>query len=221
MDLNKFLTVYDFSMLENIDLNIHKEMLNKFLANSNKKENLLFFDVGANAGSFIKFVNDKNINSKIHAFEPHPELNRYLKQKYKNVKINDCCLLDYDGFCNINIPSLSVALSSVVKRNVFDDLKSSQEVYILEKKCITLDSYCLKNNIDYIDYIKIDVEGAEFMVLKGAEKLLSEGRVFCGSFEVGINESGYSTNDLIFFLEKYNYNIDKSIKTDYFFIKNK
>lgn len=219
MDFSKFLSVYNFSMLEGMDSNVHIEMLDKFSNISKKKENLIFFDVGSNAGSFIKVVKNQNINCDLHAFEPHPTLNQYLKEKYIDVKVNDSCLLDYDGVCSINIPSLSVALSSVVNRSVFNELNSSQEVYVLEKKCITLDSYCFENNIECIDYIKIDVEGAEFMILKGAEKMLSEGKVLSGSFEVGIEESGKSTADIVSLLEKYNYTIDSSIKTDYFFYK--
>jgi FkbM family methyltransferase len=41
-------------------------------------------------------------------------------------------------------------------------------------KYITIDDFCQKNNIQDIDFIKIDTDGHDFMVLKGAEKTLTE-----------------------------------------------
>jgi len=43
-----------------------------------------------------------------------------------------------------------------------------------EVKTTYLDSFIGEIGFDYVDFIKIDVEGAELSVLKGSEKLLSE-----------------------------------------------
>ena len=46
----------------------------------------------------------------------------------------------------------------------FNDEKS------IDVEIITLDDFCLKNNINHIDILKIDVQGAELDVLKGGGK---------------------------------------------------
>lgn len=44
-------------------------------------------------------------------------------------------------------------------------------------ECITIDTFCNENGIDRIDFMKMDVEGAEPDVLQGAEKLIKEGKI--------------------------------------------
>ena len=214
---NDFLKTYSFEFLSNIDIDVHMNFLNVFFS-LNKKDNLIFFDVGANSGSFVKCVNSFNKNINTHCFEPHPILNEYLEKNYSNIIVSKYCLSDISGESILNMPSISVGLSSLINRDVFDDLNKSQEVFKLNVKTITIDKYCVDNNIDYIDYIKIDVEGAEFMVLKGAEEMLKKNKIFSGQFEVGIEkEIGININDIIEYLELFNYKIYKKMSNDYFF----
>lgn len=216
MEHNKFLTTYSIDFLANIDIEVHEAMLNKFFSIFNKKDGLIFFDIGSNAGSFIK-VSKSKCNAKIHAFEPHPFLNSFLQETYKDVIVNDYCVSNNNGYCEINIPSLSVGLSSIVNRDIFDELKKSQEVERVKKESITLDYYCEINNIKSIDYIKIDVEGAEYMVLDGCRNLLKNKIIKAGQFEVGIEESGFSKGDIINLLKEFGYKIDMTNSSDYFF----
>ena len=218
MEYNEFLKTYTIDFLSKIDLDVHEKMINRYLSLFGKKDNLVFFDIGSNAGSFIEASINIFDDINIHAFEPHPYLFEYLKNKYDRIKINEYCVIDIDGICNINIPNISVGLSSVINRDVFNNLKE-QKVTKLSRDSITLDTYCLKNNIEKIDYLKIDVEGAEYLVFKGSLELIKNGKIISGQFEVGIDESGYSTNDIINLLEKNNYIIEKLSKNDYFFYK--
>jgi hypothetical protein len=47
------------------------------------------------------------------------------------------------------------------------------------------DAYVEQHGIAAIDFLKIDVEGAEYLVLKGLEKTMKEGRIHCVQFEYG------------------------------------
>ena len=47
----------------------------------------------------------------------------------------------------------------------------------MEIETNTIDNYCLENNIDLIDILKIDVQGSEIEVLKGASNMLKERRI--------------------------------------------
>jgi len=49
----------------------------------------------------------------------------------------------------------------------------------------TIDNYCIKKNINEIDFLKIDTEGHELEVLKGAINLLKEERIKIIQFEYG------------------------------------
>lgn len=220
-DYSKFLETYTTEFLSDIDTEIHNIMLDKFASLTKNKDNFVLFDVGCNSGSFIKTVKNKKINSTIHSFEPHPYLSKYVEEKYPEVICNQLCLHNFDGVCNINIPSISVGISSVLNREVFNQLKNSQDIFILECEAMKLDTYCEKQNINNIDFLKMDVEGAEYYVLEGAKKMLSENKIFCGQLEVGIEEDGISTSQIVELLYSHGYDIDRSISTDYFFyLKN-
>jgi FkbM family methyltransferase len=52
-------------------------------------------------------------------------------------------------------------------------------------KVVTLDRYCRERNIDHVDFLKMDVEGAEHRVLKGFKDYLASGKVYCIQFEYG------------------------------------
>ena len=49
----------------------------------------------------------------------------------------------------------------------------------------TIDIYCAEQNINRIDFLKIDVEGHEFEVLRGASKMLRANKIKIIQFEYG------------------------------------
>jgi FkbM family methyltransferase len=209
---------YSFQELNTIDFKILQEVLFYF---KTSKQSLhpesVFFDVGTNAGSFIKAL-DLFSFPNVHCFEPHPLLAEKTKQVYPHITMNDYCLGNRNGFIDIYIPILSVGLSSVIRRPVFDQL--NQEIIVLNVKCQTLDSYCEEHSIQQIDFIKIDVEGAEKTVLEGAKGLLQSHRIKAGIFEIGqtLSDAGASTEEVCELLENYGYVINKQFSSnDYIF----
>lgn len=134
--------------------------------------------------------------------------------------MNKICLTDSIGTIDINIPMWSVGLSSIIERPVFNALKNEgQEIAKLNVNTNTIDTYCNENNIEYIDFIKIDVEGAEKIVLDGANNMLRNNKIKMGLFEVGetLRDANTSEYDICNMLEKYNYKIMKEIPNNYLF----
>ena len=59
-----------------------------------------------------------------------------------------------------------------------------------ETECVQirrLDEFCAVNGVDHIDYLKIDTEGADLDVLKGAEPMLADQRIDLIEVETGMN----------------------------------
>ena len=221
-NFKEFEGVYGFNFLSNIDVDVHHTMLNKFFELHPNKSNLVIFDVGTNAGSFVKVINTLTSDNEIHCFEPHPRLQELLKENYVNINLNEFCLSNYDGECEIIIPSLSVGLSSIINRPVFEELfeNGEQQKILYKVPCKTIDKYCEENDISEIDYIKIDVEGAEMMVLEGAEKMLKTNKIKGGQFEHGqtLIDAGTSLNEVVDFLNGYGYNIYNLTPSDVLFM---
>jgi hypothetical protein len=207
---------HSFQELNTIDFTMLQQILFHFV---NLKKSLntqsVFFDVGTNAGSFINVL-DFFMFSNVHCFEPHPILSAKTKEVYPHIKMNNFCLGNSNGTIDIYIPSMSVGLSSIVKRTIFDHL--NQTIIKLNVKCQTLDSYCSEYTIQQIDFIKIDVEGAEKMVLEGAKELLQSHRIKAGVFEVGetLMDADTSTEEVCRLLESYGYIIDTSFSESNF-----
>jgi len=92
--------------------------------------------------------------------------------------------------------------------------RESERKLGIKVPCVSLDNFLIKNNIKKIDFIKIDVEGAELKVLRGFKEYFRKKRV--GAIILEINEKiiDYSSTaeDLVSFLEGFGYNFYKFSK---------
>jgi FkbM family methyltransferase len=149
----------------------------------------VIFDVGANKGqSIFRF---KNIfkDSKIHAFEPIPKLYKHIKD---NNKFNDVFLVNKALGKNEIVSELYLnnlgnygAMSSfkklrknsayVEQYKIFNKNWNEINDNSVSVKTTTLDKYVKSKKIKSIDYLKIDVQGWESEVLKGAYDSLKKG----------------------------------------------
>lgn len=136
------------------------------------QEDAVFFDVGANTGLFSLLAAAKSSNIRVYAFDPI-KLNTSLLQasieinSLTNITVNQTCVGDYDGVVEFSISSDS-AYSSI------KDSGRKSELEKLNLPIIKLDSYIKNNCIKKIDFIKIDVEGAEKLVIEGFINIIND-----------------------------------------------
>src|ERR1700744_432237 len=148
-----FINKYDYETFELI-----KKVLTK---NSN------WIDIGAHKGHILRELLHAAPNGHSFAFEPIPYMFQQLQRKYgKKVKVYDIALSDHKGEKTFTLFVDRPAFSGFNKRTAEGD-------YVTADLLVKVDR--LDNIIDpaiAVDIIKIDVEGAEMQVLKGAEKIL-------------------------------------------------
>lgn len=142
----------------------------------NGKDLELVIDVGANIGQTVHEVLKYFPKTRIYCFEPVPSTFEELTEEtrpYPNVFPFNIALGD-------EVSTLPMTARTLAQQNTLvfnaDALKESN-IEIIEVQVDTLDQFCLKEKINRINLLKIDTEGYEMKVLKGAEKLLSAGRI--------------------------------------------
>lgn len=133
------------------------------------KPNFVFFDIGANKGEYA-FYGEKLLDSKnIYLFEPEKKLNKQLKAIFHDCHVFDIALSDSKGTHQFKIPIINgVADNCLSSLEVENKEDNETEAIIYEVKTDTLDNFTKEKNV-FPDLIKIDVEGHELSVLKGAE----------------------------------------------------
>jgi FkbM family methyltransferase len=128
----------------------------------------VFIDVGAHVGKYTVIMAKKLKDAgTVLTFEPHPVNFRYLiinlsLNKVSNVLPFNMACYSCDGYLDLYIARESGLHSLVLPRS---------ECKIRVKTC-TLDSIIEKLHVDNVRLIKIDVEGAEIEVIKGAIKTI-------------------------------------------------
>ena len=160
-----------------------------------KKENLIFWDIGANIGLYSIYNSLKNPKSTTIAFEPSSSNLRVLT---RNISINNL---------EKNIKVVPIPLTN--KENIFQEMKEGHfieggalnsfgEKFDFEGKEFkptmkynllgTTMNYFIENSIlDIPDYIKIDVDGIEHLILEGGDKFLNDKKVKSLSIEINEN----------------------------------
>lgn len=152
----------------------------------NKNNFKTIFDVGANVGDWTALVSDIMPEASIYSFEPSERTFGILSRQNfnKNVSLHNIGLGEKNETKDFFIYTNDSTLNSVFSRDVKDkDLEQNTKI---EKAIFeTLDSFCTKNNIKNISFLKIDTEGNELAVLKGAEQYIKDGRIDAIQFEYG------------------------------------
>lgn len=149
-------------------------------------KNLIIFDVGANIGSYSKEILCNKVSvKKIYAFEPHSATYKKLQKNAidKLIQPVNLGLSDQIGTATLydrdnSGGSSHASLSKTIFSDVHHVITESTQINLT-----TVDDFCKVNQIDCIDLLKIDVEGFEINVLRGANEMLKNGSVRLIQFE--------------------------------------
>ena len=191
------LTAFNFDILEKDDSEIIFKMVNK---------GDVVFDIGANIGWYSNHLAKKVESGYIYSFEPIPNTFNQLKQnialnKFENVSINNIALTETPQTLTFYFsPKFSGAASSL-------NITGSTEITELKCPASTMDIYVAEKNISKIDFIKCDVEGAEYFVFKGGLKSLEKYKpiVFTEMLRKWAAKFDYHPNDIIKLFTDLNY----------------
>ena len=143
------------------------------------------FDVGSFAGQWAKLVLELNSQAEVHCFEVVEHLSSKLEHDLAdrpNVVVNRVGLWSDDGnltghFVD-DLPTMS-SLVQAVWQYTGDDSTT------FDVKVERGDEYCARAGVTHIDFLKVDVEGGEFEVVRGFERLFREGQIDVVQFEYG------------------------------------
>jgi len=179
------------------------ELVNKFL---NYKGGVMF-DVGSLDGSsFMPFLLRE---WEIYSFEAdknnYVKISNYLNKWGLKAHLEEKAVSDIEETKTFYTSTSSRGIPSLLK---FDD----HQVVSHEVKTITLKGFIKSKKITRIDFLKIDIEGYDFMALKGFDFSILRPRVIMCEFEDKKTKLlDYSTVDMAKFLESKGYSLVYSI----------
>ena len=141
-------------------------------------------DVGANQGAYTRLLHALAPHSPVYAFEPHPHTFRQLQAAttLPNVTLlnqavseQEGCVSLFDQASNDGSTQASLSRSAV---GLF-----TPDIIEHHVACTTLDVFLAQQGICDVALLKIDTEGHDLSVLKGARKAISEKRIHAIQFE--------------------------------------
>lgn len=149
-------------------------------------------DIGANIGFFtVHFSRMVGEKGQVHAFEPDPE-NQALLQA--NLQENACA----NAHPNSQALSSTTGISKLYRSEeagVDHHLYASEEARdSIEVHTVSLDDYCREHDLT-VDFIKMDIQGAEPMALAGMHRVLAETsalKLLTEFWPFGLEASGHS-----------------------------
>ncbi|WP_201619082.1 FkbM family methyltransferase [Psychrobacter maritimus] len=126
------------------------------------KNEPVIIDIGANIGSFSIYAHrlNKHLNPTIYAFEPHPDNANLTEANFKrnglgNYRIIQKAVAGTDGIASFDISG------------AFDAFKlNDKSAKTIEVTTVRLSSFCIRNSIDKIHLLKMDIEGGEYDVIE-------------------------------------------------------
>ena len=158
-----------------------------FLRHIEASAEIVFFDVGANAGSYTRQILLRNPHAIGHVFEPSPKCFELLKEEFgsrRNIYLQNVAVSSSSGEAYLHYEQEGSEWASLYKRDISEYGPFSMDKSSKVKK-ITLEEYIEQANLTHVDLIKIDVEGHELEALKGMGRYLSPDFVDCIQFEYG------------------------------------
>ena len=153
LEIEVFITFYIFGLKQYNIKNIFEV-----------KNDAVVFDIGAFKGDTAYFFSKKCSNkARIYAFEPDDYAFQILEKIKEKYKLN-------------NVITKNILLSNAEKE--IDFISMIGNTPTIKKNAITIDKFVEENNFEKIDYIKMDVEGAERNILEGSIKTIKKFKPF-------------------------------------------
>jgi FkbM family methyltransferase len=164
-------------------------------------------DVGANLGWYTTLLHQlSGPSGEVHAFEPVPRIYAALKKNVgliedaSNVHLNNFALGDAPGKVELHLfaglPNGHTSISTMGRT----------DYTTVESPIVTLDSYLEEHQVGDVDFVKVDIEGAELMFFKGASRLFRQKVPPIWMIEMALGTTkgfGYLPQDLIDFMSRH------------------
>lgn len=180
----------------------YERAISEIISEIVRKEDVCL-DVGANFGWYSTLLAKLNVR-QVYAFEPVPPIfqdltkNYELCEKPKNLSLHNLALGDEEKKIELHIfenePNGHASISTMGKKNY--------SAY--EARMTTFNNFKKENGLGEINFLKVDIEGAELMFLKGATELFAQKTPPMIVMEMALETSrhfGYTPNDLIEFIK--------------------
>ena len=157
-------------------------------------------DVGAHRGAILRPVFKFAPNGTHYAFEPIPDLYQDLVRSFPAARVYRIALSDKSGVATFHHVTRYPGYSGLLRRRYPSD---NVDVRQIEVKQDTLDSVLGEKGS--IDFMKIDVEGAELNVLKGAERTIQNNKpIIIFEHELGaVEQYGTAPSEIYGLLSDY------------------
>lgn len=176
-----------------------------------RHEPKVVFDVGANVGDWSALAAERFARARIHAFELSPDTFRVLDARLAGERFvkNACGLGAADGEIEFKDYGAEHSTLNTITASSYHDARVP--FALRRAPLMTGDAYMAQHGIEQIDFLKIDVEGAEHLVLQGFERALADGRITAVQFEYGYanGDAGCLMKDFYRIFRGHGYRVGK------------
>ena len=228
--LDKMITFFIPNQLVNwrVDTFFSKEPETlKWIDGFKTKEKIIFWDIGSNIGLYSIYASLKHKNAKVISFEPSTSNLRILS---RNISINR--LEDKITICQLPLNESSFKFEKMNESNFLEGFSENtfgKAMNFEGKKMIVKNNYnILGSSIDHLvtkdilscpNYIKIDVDGIEHLILNGATNTLSDNRLRSVLVEINENFNEQYTS-VMKIMENSNFKLKTKSHADEFYKGN-
>lgn len=169
------------------------------------KKATVILDIGANIGTTSLYFASLNPSAKIIGFEPHPDnyaraLENFRLNQFKNIQLKNIGL----GSQKTELKLYEVNTHNPGMNRI---LAHATDLPYKLVKVEKLDTVVEQENLLQIDFIKLDVEGYEYEVLRGGQAAISRFKpvLFIELDDQNLKEQGSSAKELLQFLTSLGY----------------
>lgn len=203
----------------NKTLHGEKEVLNRLL--QSLEPNDVFYDIGANVGTYSCFADKVVTNGCVISFEPHPVNVPRLRT---NIELNESKARVFELALSDEIGTITLTGDKNDEPGIgSSSLATMDEDQGINVKVTTGDELVSNKKIPHPSVLKIDIEGAEGRALSGMSKILESDdchTVFCEIHPTKLEKYGDSEKDVFDKLEKSGFKIKKiNNRSSEYFIK--
>lgn len=178
------------------------------------RRGMVVVDVGANHGLFsLEAAHLVGLEGVVHAFEPTPSTRSLLERNLAanglgRVRVFPTALGDAPGTARLRVHREMSGLNTLAADDITWNHRTLRADEVVEVPVTTLDAHAEAEGIGTIDFLKIDVEGFELRVIRGARGLLEARRVGRIMLEIGdvtCGNAGVDPDDLLTELDALGY----------------